>query len=301
MEFYEIEISSVPQINFVYNVSKNNYKNTFSGTTNLLEITLCLEGNVIVNYNDGKKRILRPFETFAIVKNYPCNTFAEKSGVQRHITFGVNALHNGRLLDSEKITHNQIRQLEKNVLEQKSILIPIFFPLREDARTVESIISRALNYYISKKPEDILRCQGIWYELCGFLASFVLRELRSKFYEMLPSDERYVADAIYYINENLSQNLKLRDIADASGISVGYLQNLFSKVKGITVIEYINRQKIEIIKNVTAEGRVSLKEAAKLAGINDQAYASRLFKKIMGISFDKYLLALRKKEENTVK
>ena len=72
------------------------------------------------------------------------------------------------------------------------------------------------------------------------------------------------------------------------GVSQGYLQNIFKKVTGLTIIEYINREKIDAVKRNTANGRMNLHDAAKFVGIEDQAYMSRLFKKVTGISFQQY-------------
>lgn len=288
MNFYEIKIEDIPKVEFVCLVEKNNYCNRFPYWPNLLEISLCLSGNIVFSYHDGTERLVEPNMTAIVTKNTVCKTFAEKPGIQRHITFGVTVPHRERLFSAKGLRFSDFSDIEKRVSQNESILLPHSVPLGGDARIVEDIISRGLTNFYSPCPENKLNCLSVWFELCAFLTQVSLKKLRQLFSENLPSDERYIEYAVRYISEHISENIRIEQLANQVGISQGYLQNIFKKVTGLTIIEYINRERVELVKSYTAGGRISLAAAAELVGIEDCSYMSRLFKKVTGMSFMQY-------------
>lgn len=288
MNFYEIMLEDIPNIRFVFSVELNNYRNRFPTAENELEITLILEGNIVLSYENGEKMIAEPGMTSIITKSSVCRTFAEKQSVQRHITFGVIVPHKDRMISSDDLSYTDVLEIEKRVLKNKTILLPHMIPLKENALLVENIISHALTYDVSPNPADKIKCLSVWFDLCSFLTNFSLNKLRHLFFENIPSDERYIEFAIHYIEEHISENIRIEQIADWIGISQGYLQNLFKKVTGFTIIEYINSEKVKLVKKYTSERRMSLTAAAQLVGIEDSSYMSRLFKKVTGLSYKQY-------------
>ena len=88
--------------------------------------------------------------------------------------------------------------------------------------------------------------------------------------------------------ENKSKSLSVEEIANHIGISGGYLHKIFKEITGLTIIEYINLYKINLVKQYVKSSKISLKEAAYQVGIEDPSYLSRLFKKTAGLSFREY-------------
>lgn len=288
MNFYEIQVGDIPKLEFVHNVERNNYSSRFPNIPNLLEIVLCLRGNIVFAYDDAPKRLFEPNMIAVITKNTACLTYAEKAEIQRHITFGVSVPQQEKMLSSFDLSFSDFLEIEKRVSRNEVILLPHFVGLGEDAGVVKDIISRAHTFFHSHRPEDKINCLSIWFQLCAFLTQVSLKKLRQQFFQSLPSDERYVENAVRYINEHLAEEIRIEQIAKAIELSQGYLQNTFKKVTGFTIIEYINRKKVETVKKLTANRRLTLAEAAKYVGIYDCAYMSRLFKKVTGISFKQY-------------
>ena len=63
-----------------------------------------------------------------------------------------------------------------------------------------------------------------------------------------------------------------------------YLSNLFSSVEGITLEQYIIRQKIEKVKELLFYDELSLSEIAHKLGYSSVAHLSAQFKKITGLT-----------------
>ena len=91
-----------------------------------------------------------------------------------------------------------------------------------------------------------------------------------------------------YTAENLNRNILLTEIGEVLSKTPNYLNAVFKKVNGITIKQYINKEKINTVCLLMQNYGLSLKEAGENVGITDQNYLSRLFKKTMGISAQKY-------------
>ncbi|VAW85152.1 Transcriptional regulator, AraC family [hydrothermal vent metagenome] len=72
-------------------------------------------------------------------------------------------------------------------------------------------------------------------------------------------------------------------LADALHYDYGHLSNLFSSVEGVTLEQYLIRQKIEKVKELLIYDELSLTEIAGRLGYSSVAHLSAQFKKITGM------------------
>lgn len=72
-------------------------------------------------------------------------------------------------------------------------------------------------------------------------------------------------------------------IADRLHYDYTYLSSLFSSVEGITLEQYIIRQKVERIKELIVYDELSLSEIAWQLGYSSTAHLSNQFKKVTGL------------------
>jgi AraC-like DNA-binding protein len=94
--------------------------------------------------------------------------------------------------------------------------------------------------------------------------------------------------AIVFINEHLHENITLKDLAEASGLSLSHLHNLFQRSTSLAPIEYFLRAKMLAASRDLYFSELPVKDIAYSYGIEDPYYFSRLFKKIMGVSPQQY-------------
>jgi AraC-like DNA-binding protein len=76
-----------------------------------------------------------------------------------------------------------------------------------------------------------------------------------------------------------------------------YISNIFSSFEGITLEQYIIRQKIEKVKELLFYDELSLKEIAWKLGYNSSAYLSNQFKKVTGMTPGQFRKQLNKKRK----
>lgn len=89
---------------------------------------------------------------------------------------------------------------------------------------------------------------------------------------------------IRYIHEHYAEDLTLEDLAGQLYISKNYLNQLFKKVTGETLTNYIIRVRIEKAKALLYEGNHLIYEVADMVGYQNVPYFSTLFKKYCGVS-----------------
>jgi len=92
---------------------------------------------------------------------------------------------------------------------------------------------------------------------------------------------------IQTIHHNDKVNLKVNwssVLSDEMHYEYNYLSNLFSSVEGITLEQYIIRQKIEKVKELLFYDEYTLSEIADRLGYSSVAHLSGQFKKITGFT-----------------
>ena len=94
----------------------------------------------------------------------------------------------------------------------------------------------------------------------------------------------YCRKAMRYAAEHLEEKISVQEVADALGISYGHLSRLMKAHTGTTMVDYINRLKLERVKELLLSKNLSLEEAGLRVGIEDVKYLSRLFKKQNGVT-----------------
>ena len=98
------------------------------------------------------------------------------------------------------------------------------------------------------------------------------------------TQNKYVNSILKFINDNITNTLSLADVCQSVHLSKEYVARVFKKEMGITVTDYIIRQKLDLAKNMLSSDEVSLRDISEKLGYQDYNYFSRLFKKHYGIS-----------------
>lgn len=101
----------------------------------------------------------------------------------------------------------------------------------------------------------------------------LIESIKNKVIKMIHHTDR--VDRKYNWSTQLAEELRYE---------YNYLSNLFSSVEGITLEQYIIRQKIEKVKELLFYDELSLSEIADKLGYSSVAHLSSQFKKITGLT-----------------
>lgn len=97
-----------------------------------------------------------------------------------------------------------------------------------------------------------------------------------------------IGAAIQFIQENYSQPLKLADAAEQAGLSAAYFSTVFKKETGKSFSEYLTDLRVERAKELLGDRDVRIYEICEIVGYPDPNYFSKIFRKAVGMSPEKY-------------
>lgn len=101
----------------------------------------------------------------------------------------------------------------------------------------------------------------------------------------LKSDE--MQKVLQYIDENAEKKISLQELADMSYMSTSTFCKKFKQTTGMTLVQYINQQKIKEVKALLLENH-TLEEIADRTGFLNVNYMIRVFKHIEGKTVTEY-------------
>ena len=102
------------------------------------------------------------------------------------------------------------------------------------------------------------------------------------------SSVSYVDACKEYIEKNLRKNLQVSDIAPALGLSRTYLSRLFSQAEGITIQQYIQKEKCRHAAQMLQYSDYSISMIAQYFGFSSQSYFGSCFQTWYGMTPNAY-------------
>lgn len=251
-----VEIISLPKMIFAHVYNAKTYNAHFPTKDSFIEISYIEEG--VLDIRVG----------------------AETYHVQRGDV--VCFLHNGETTVSTDACHchhtvGVTIDWNSSSNEQNSLLLPVVTPKEIVTANIYQIIDNMIHKQILYKNST-----------AHFSAKFLelLCEIdkcnRKSEKNNLPSELMYVKRAKEYVQTNMQNPITQASVAEYLQISPGHLCSVFKRVAGMTLMQYINRVKLENIKLLMDNKNIHLYEAASMFGYSDPNYVSRLFKKIYG-------------------
>lgn len=123
-------------------------------------------------------------------------------------------------------------------------------------------------------------------------AEYEFAELVAKIHENRQKNE-LIERTKNYIFQNLHSEIIIGEIGQEIGVNSSYLSDLFHKVEGITIQQFIRREKIRLAENMLRYSEYDVKEIANYLSFCSQSYFGSVFKEQTGMSPGRY----RKKYE----
>lgn len=93
-----------------------------------------------------------------------------------------------------------------------------------------------------------------------------------------------IQNALQYIEDNLTENLQIEDIAAKAYVSPFYFQRIFSVLCGFTVSEYIRNRRLSLAAQELSADNVKVIDIALKYGYDSNDSFTRAFTKFHGIS-----------------
>ncbi len=158
---------------------------------------------------------------------------------------------------------------------------------RETAKEVFSLLGRMYAEGRDRKPEygQIVKAQlMLILGLLGREYSAVITAGRERDSVQLDRIDR----AMSYINENITGELTLEEIARQASLSRSYFSTAFKKLNGVSVWSYITGKRIELAMSLLRGTEKTVLDIAGECGFNNLANFNRSFRMITGLAPSEY-------------
>lgn len=125
--------------------------------------------------------------------------------------------------------------------------------------------------------------------LANLLAVHLLRQYATLKPQQIPIYEgglpqRQLLQVLEYINENLSSDIKLADLAVIVGMSQFHFSHLFKQAMGIAPYQYLLQQRVERAKQLLKQSDALVVDIALECGFNSHSHLSKQFRQFVGMT-----------------
>lgn len=170
--------------------------------------------------------------------------------------------------------------------------VPTFTRIKEPD-IYKDIFEDMCRYFITRNtPNEIME-----HSLILKLIYTLYAENEFSFGNKTPKIGMTINKAVYYIEENLSSDLSLENVASHVSMSKIHFHNCFKEAMGKTLHEYIEEKRINKSVNLLLGTDMTLTEIAFACGFSSQSYFNYAFKRKMHTSPWKYAQDLNKNYE----
>ncbi|MCD8022677.1 MAG: AraC family transcriptional regulator [Lachnospiraceae bacterium] len=158
-------------------------------------------------------------------------------------------------------------------------------------RTISGILIEAV---LALELDDTFECSAVEMLLhadtvsgLDAAAEEVFSDIAETYAPSAPTD--IVSSGCQFISDHLSDyNLGVPEISAATGVSAQYLSRVFKKKMGITIVEYVNRCRMDYAKRLLREGKATVQSIAEQCGYNNTVTFTRNFKRYIGMTPTEY-------------
>lgn len=151
------------------------------------------------------------------------------------------------------------------------------------------------------------RLGSLSFRQCCYAQSTLLLELTNEYLfrnNLMQHDTKFplnISSLMEWLQLNYDTALSVADIALKFGYHPSYLTSVFKRYSGYTITEYLNRQRIDVAKNLlTSTPKLTIAQISRQVGIDDEKYFMRLFKRYEGVTATAYRKAFAQKERNRI-
>ena len=288
MAYYKLTMRQLPRIEFAHGYQTDRYSLRFWPIEDFFEITYLEQGDICWHMADGRAIQYEAPGILSFLHREEVYADSDQP-VHRHSTVGVCVPY-----DVEELTAEQVVAYSRSGYQPEgncmfSAILTDFSKMEEHNSHIEETIRTIIRLHTAPGAAHNIRCSGLLMTLLADLTEDCIRTALL----YVDTDQSlgsivYSRRAIRYIANHIDSKISVVEIAEELGISTGYLSRMFRKATGQTLVEYINRVKLERVKELLANQRLTLREAGEYVGITDENYLSRLFKKYTGLTVQEY-------------
>lgn len=216
---------------------------------------------------------------------------ASTVSVEKDILFIMsNQLTEGRL---QAVCRNYMQKIQEILKYNISAYIARGVDLVSFSKTTDELI--CMSQYYHSLPQEIFYHED--YDLMEPVPMSILPSAAA----VSSSDTTAVASVKKYIWDHLGESITREQLSGLAHLNKDYLNRLFKRYTGYSIIQYIQLCRIDRAKRLLSEGQKSITEVSIECGFNSPAHFTKIFLRLTGVSPKQYMAetAGKKKQDAT--
>ena len=158
--------------------------------------------------------------------------------------------------------------------------------LRSEFRTRDPQLESIILLILTELQQEKLGCKLFAESLANLLAIHLLRHYAGSTLSLTQYEgglpQRQVLQIMDYINDNLSQEIRLVDLAQLTGLSQFHFSRMFKQATGTAPHRYLIQQRVERAKVLLKKTDESIVDIAFACGFNSHSHLSQQFRQQTG-------------------
>ena len=170
-------------------------------------------------------------------------------------------------------------------------------------KTVKETLVQAISIFVYSIERDYFDDQDIarWNSRYSFMETVMeaefMGELILKLTAMMANfktdflkelNEDGFGDVLEYIEKNCASKITIKELADLKNMSLSLFTKKFKNKTENAPVQYINKRKVELVKEYLKKREDTLGESAELTGFSNENYMVRVFRKVTGKTITDY-------------
>lgn len=250
-------------------------------------VSIVLEGELEFGYDDREYSLSSCSQQeghgSAIIVNLKRSCTFRRRVVEGHTMRKVNIILKPEWFErqgmSESVSHRQFEQMFSEHLSQLAWQPPpAVVQLCNEILAADNSDLWLHHLYIENRATQVV------YEM----VNHVVVQAKSKAQKLGNAEVRHtydvIADAVEYLESHLFTEISLEEVAKHLAMSVSALQRKFKQELGFTVVDYVRNRRLESVMESLKKERVSISEAAYMAGYNHPSNFITAFKRKFGVT-----------------
>lgn len=198
------------------------------------------------------------------------------SGNNKYVSIALDELFHAIHQNLETLSQFQIQQITTRILDSVIEL------LIQNKLKVEQVFGEKRSLFAELQQRDDLDAISKWMETVCLQATGGLALVAAK------QTNQKVARIQEYIEQHISEDISLNDVADWVGLSPAYVSRTFKESTGQNFVEYLSICRVEQAKQLLQNTQMSIKEIGFNSGFNSMQTFIRTFKKLENCTPSQY-------------
>ena len=251
-----IEVTSLPDVFFSIINQHDSYDFVLNPLHRCIEITYIAQGTLDF-WIDKKKRQAHQGDVMCIIRNKEI------------------VVHS----DEPICLHSFIMRLDYTYQENNAngLYLPFVTRFNPQMKNLHNMIDDIIYNFHQYKQSSARQIAQVMNILCEIDTINHVKKLKQ-----IPGEVLLTEKAKKYIQKHIYKPITQHAVAEHLKITPEYLCRIFKKIHGDSLMKYVNKTKLEGIKNLMASENIHLYEAALIFGYKDANYVSSLHKKLFG-------------------